>query len=112
MSIQNTKDDSFEEKIPDEDTFAEIGDDSSSSSNRLTKLTRKPINFIARLIQKKQIQNNQKSLKSSISDVEKNCVISSFKFNEFIPALESIIASYCPFFNLLILVSTLPLINL
>ena len=45
MSIQNTKDDSFEEKIPDEDTFAEIGDDSSSSSNRLTKLTRKPINF-------------------------------------------------------------------
>ena len=45
MSIQNTKDDSFEEKIPDEDTFAEIGDDSSSSSNRLTKLTRKPINL-------------------------------------------------------------------
>ena len=45
MSIQNTKDDSFEEKIPDEDTFAEIGDDSSSSSNRLTKLTRKPVNF-------------------------------------------------------------------
>ena len=45
MSIQNTKDDSFEEKIPDEDTFAEFGDDSSSSPNRLTKLTRKPINF-------------------------------------------------------------------
>ena len=45
MSIQNTKDDSFEEKIPDQDTFAEIGDDSSSSSNRLTKLTRKPINL-------------------------------------------------------------------
>ena len=45
MSIQNTKDESFEEKILDEDTFAEIGDDSSSFSNRLTKLTQKPIDL-------------------------------------------------------------------
>ena len=38
MSIQNIKEDSFEEKIPEEDTFAEIGDDNLTSPNRFTGL--------------------------------------------------------------------------